>query len=84
MKLFLVSQDENSAYDTYSSFVVCSEGEEMARHTNPKNGIQMTKEGWEDQFSTWASSPSKVKVKYLGEADHGVERGIICSSFNAG
>lgn len=35
MKLFLVSQDVNNGYDTYSNMVVCAENEEKARLTHP-------------------------------------------------
>lgn len=80
MKLYMISQNENSKYDTYDSAVVAAETEDKARNILPS--------GYEDGFgglySTWCSSPDKVKVEYLGEAKEGTKPGVICSSFNAG
>jgi hypothetical protein len=84
LKLYLVSQTENSDYDTYDSFVVACKSEEEARHTNPSNGIVMTEEDWSYPYSSWCSSSDSVKVTYLGIADPSVHHGIVCSSFNAG
>ena len=84
MKLFLVSQDSNNDYDTYSDFVACCESEEVAKNMNPMDGKPMTASGWEYQFSSWCHSIQQVKVKYLGEADKTVEEGIVCASYHAG
>jgi len=35
MKIFLISQSENSGYDTYDSAVVCAENEEAAKRITP-------------------------------------------------
>jgi len=84
LKLYLVSQTENSGYDTYDSFVIACESEEEARHTIPSNGLVMTEEDWSHPYSSWCSSSDSVKVTYLGIADPSVHHGIVCSSFNAG
>jgi len=100
LKLYLVSQTENSDYDTYDSFVVACEDEDVARNINPQDGCVMTKKDWlninppdgcvmtkKDWLylnSLWCSSPDHVTVTYLGIADASVKHGIVCSSFNAG
>lgn len=38
MNLYLISQDKNRGYDTYSSAVVAAKNEEHARHIHPRNG----------------------------------------------
>jgi hypothetical protein len=79
MKLWLISQDENNDYDTFDSVVVAAETEEQAKSIHPYSRI----DAWAS--SVWASSPNKVKVKYLGEACEDIrEPGIILASFNAG
>jgi hypothetical protein len=84
LKLYLVSQTENSDYDTYDSFVIACEHEDVARNTNPQDGCVMTKKDWSYLYSTWCPSPDHVIVTYLGIADASVKHGIVCSSFNAG
>ena len=97
MKLYLVSQIENNSYDTYDSFVVVAASQEEARNTHPGDQLawapdeRITKQAqvnasvlWCDTYSTWASSPDKVEVKYIGDATPDMKPGIICASFNAG
>ena len=83
MKLFLISQDQNTGYDTYDSAVVVAETEEKARNMDPSTGEQMTKERWNYPFSGWCTSPEYVRVEYLGEAVWD-EECVVCASFNAG
>jgi len=78
MKLFHISQDENCDYDTYDSAVVAAETEEEARRIIPH------KNGWVISQMDWCSSPDLVKVRLIGEAVDGIEKGTICASFNAG
>lgn len=75
LKLYLLSQDENSDYDTYDSMVVCAENELEARNIHPDGN-------W--GYVTWARSPLNVKCELIGKADLMQEKGIICASFNAG
>jgi hypothetical protein len=79
MKLYLLTQNENSGYDTYDSCVVADENEEQARMIRPSYPE------W-DEFigNDWASSPENVNVTLLGVAVDGTEPGVICASFNAG
>jgi len=82
MKLFHISQNEVSGWDTYSDMVVCAESEDEARKIHPLSDIH--DDGWKNSYDCWCKSPDKVKVEYLGEAAEGIGKGIICSSFHAG
>lgn len=82
MKLYLISQRENSDYHTYDSAVVCAPDEETARNINPATGLPM---GEEDELrSYWCYSAEMVEVKYIGEAKEGMIQGVVLASFNAG
>lgn len=74
MKLYLLTQDENTGYDTYDSCVVCAENENEAKKIEPTNFFPRF--GW--------TTPNKVKIKYLGEAAPNIEKGVVIASFNAG
>lgn len=89
MKLYLISQNENSGYDTYDSAVVAAPDEEMARNISPLRGEWEGKNlfmDWNEAniFSEWATRPENVNVKYIGEAIEGTKIGVILSSYNAG
>lgn len=72
MKLFLISQDCNTGYDTYDSAVVAAKDEESARNVSVSS------------YDAWAS-PEHVDVEYVGTAKPGTKAGAaICASFNAG
>jgi len=79
MNLYLISQDQNTGWDTYDSAVVCAHDEEEARSIHPSP--------YDKDFKsdTWCNSPAHVKVKWIGiAAVEYDEPGIICTSFNAG
>jgi hypothetical protein len=78
MKLWLISQTENNDYDTYDSAVVAAETEEDARQMHPGSGE------WGGKYPTWAYSPEKVTVLYIGDAVQGTVAHVILGSFNAG
>ena len=90
MKLYLLTRDEKTDWDTYDSAVVAAESPEDARSIHPdsdkfrQDPMRMNLDPWESRFPTWAKTPIKVKVKELGQAAPGVKRGVICASFNAG
>jgi hypothetical protein len=44
----------------------------------------MTDEEWKNKYGVWCEHISYVKVQYLGEADSSLQKGVVCSSFNAG
>ena len=78
MNIYLISQSENNDYDTYDSAVVYAKDEEEAKTVNPGGEYGQSQ-------STWCSSPDKVTVELMGEANEDIkEKGIILSSFNAG
>ena len=73
-KLYLISQNVNNDYDTYSDAVIFADTKEEAKHF-PLGDI--------GKYGSWAS-PENVKVEYLGIATKIVKKGVVCSSFHAG
>lgn len=99
MKLYLISQTENSDYGTYDAAVVAAESEEDARTISPARLFEYDPErrAWYCEWggvryysndgeygSGWCSTPDAVTVQCLGEANPGTERGVILGSFNRG
>lgn len=84
MKLWKLTQESNTGYDTYDGAVVAAETEEEAR----KIDVNGATKGWPDKviymFTAWALSWTEVTAVYIGEAAPGTETGIILASFNAG
>ena len=91
MNIYLLSQSVNTGYDTWDSCVVIAKDEEEARMTHPYyryftddpndeynnwNGIDRSYGGWCDA--------KYVSVELIGTAADGMERQVVCSSFNAG
>ena len=91
MKLWLISQMDNTGYDTYDCAVVAAETEEDACNTFPNPAWYNEDVDWYDSradkeeslMHAW-TTPDKVSAQYIGEAAPGTEAGIICSSYNAG
>lgn len=85
MKLFLISQTENSGYDTYDSAVVCAPDEATARNMDPgkENGAPLDFNSRHCIYC-WCSSADKVSVRLIGDAAPDVPIGVVCASFNAG
>ena len=79
MNIYLVSQNENTAYNTFDAFVCYAESKEQARNMLPSIFID-----WENTLDYWVPSPNKVKVTYLGIGKDGAETGVIIASYNAG
>lgn len=87
LRLWLISQDTVTGCDIYDSAVVAAENEEDARATHPggKFSIPMSAEDASKYSNdTWVNEPALVTTKLIGVAEHDVERGVICASFNAG
>jgi hypothetical protein len=88
LNLYLISQNENNDYATYDSAVVAAPDENAARLIHPETGHHAEATDWRlsCQYGhwTWASDPSKVNVKLIGQALNGTKIGAICSSYNAG
>ena len=84
--IYLVYQNESTGWDSYDSMVVVAPDEETAKRIDPSTAYDtfMTEHRWNSNYGSWATSPDKVKVKYIGKADDSREVGLVLSSFNAG
>lgn len=78
MKLFKLSQDSATGYDTYDSCVVAAKNEETAKTISPDTFNSF------GEKSSWADSPDDVLCECLGTATKGTKQGVILASFNAG
>jgi len=82
MKLYLLTQDENQAEETFESCVVVAEDEEGARNVHPFGD-------W-DRVDVWCYEPESVTVTFLGDARKDIEKAgfslkvnnVICGSFS--
>lgn len=72
MNIYKVSQNENTDYDTYDSFVCYAATLHQARSMSP-----------DGNRATWCS-PDKTEAVYLGSNKYVTEAIIILTSFNAG
>ncbi len=85
MKLWLLTQDDSTGYDTYDGVVVAAEDVESAKNTPP-----WPKEGaWAKAWGsgggrTWANEPARVRAEYLGEARDNMPAGVVLASFIGG
>lgn len=77
--LYLIKA-ETEGYDRYDSAVVCAEDEDDARSIHPDGGVC---DDISDKRGTWRLRKC-VTAKFLGWADMGINRGLICASFHAG
>ena len=82
MNIYYLFQDKCTGYDTYDSCVVMAESEEEAKSFHPDGGKLMPENEWYQ--SSWPSDPSDISCKLIGKAAKGIEKGVICASFNAG
>jgi len=94
MNLYLISQNQNSGWDTFDSAVVAAIDEESARLIHPDKNREWDGKDWgfftidgkfynDGVMTTWAKT-EHIKVEYIGIAKNGTEAGVICASFNAG
>ena len=77
MNLYLISQTDNTDYDSYDEAVVAAESLHNAGLIHPSGG-----KSW-DAY-TWCYDPQDVNVEYIGVAKDNTKAGVICASFNAG
>ena len=77
MKIYLISQNINNDYDTYSHFVVCAENEEKAKLVHKLDSQ-------DDNYGSWVKDVEDITVEYLGEARKGMKEREILESFHAG
>ena len=97
MKIYLLSQDFVSGYDTYDSAIVIAENEDEARKIHPNEYVtHVTNDQWMENYSggeEYKNEPhdgvkysdiDKISVKYIGEASKEQRKGLVLASFNAG
>jgi hypothetical protein len=94
MNLYLISQMENTGYDTFNAAVVAAENETEARRIHPDENHKWNdfSKKWENDqgrpsspdWLGWASTPDKVSVSLIGEAASGIDAGVVLASFQAG
>ena len=83
MNLYLISQEDRFGRYTYNELVVCAATEDEARLIHPAEYSQP--DPWSNGGNhTWASSPDKVAVEFIGVAESSIRKGIICASYNGG
>ena len=80
MNLYLLSQSDNSGYDTYDSCVVCAKSKKDAITITPDESVFKENE----MFATWANKLVNIKCEHIGKASKKQKRGVILASFNAG
>ena len=80
MKLYRITQNINTWYDTYDSCIVIAENEDEARNNN------LTFDDEENSWWSWVkeSQKDKLQIKLLWELMGWEETWLILSSFNAG
>tara|TARA_R110000796_G_scaffold149430_2_gene266252 strand:- start:1272 stop:1523 length:252 start_codon:yes stop_codon:yes gene_type:complete len=71
MKLYKISQDTNTGYDTFRSAVVVANSAEEAQNIHPGGGS-----GSYDVYNSWVPRPDLVEVAYLGEVEGEVDEDI--------
>jgi hypothetical protein len=91
MNIYLLSQSVNNGYDTWDSCVVIAKDEEEARMTHPY--YRYFNDDPYDEYNNWNGmgrnydrwcNAKYVSVELIGTAVDGMERQVVCSSFNAG
>lgn len=79
MKIWKLTQSDNSGWDTYDSIIVAAETESEAKNIMPDEHAAFGK-----HYNSWASSIDGVNAECIGEAIKGTVSGLILASFNAG
>ncbi len=80
MKLYMLTQNDNTGYDTFDACIVCAENEKDAKTITPIGEVYSENEEWAD----WALSAENISCIEIGEANEKQVRGVILASFNAG
>lgn len=80
LNLYLLTQHDNTGYDTFDSIVVAAESVEEARLIGPSPDYKFSG----SYYASWARSTETVNVKLLGVANPDITKGVVLASFNAG
>jgi hypothetical protein len=90
MKIYKLTQDVNSGYDTYDGMIVIAKDENQAILMYPSYENIMSEEydfsdnEWPGHSYSWANKHSDVKIELLGNAGKNSKCRIVLASFNAG
>ncbi|MFA6690233.1 MAG: hypothetical protein WCS18_12245 [Sphaerochaetaceae bacterium] len=91
LHLYRIRQNVNNGYHTYAAAVVPATSEYDARSIHPDSEYHPEpvpasedESGNDDDYPNDWCWRENVKVEYVGEPRHGMRRGVICASFNAG
>jgi hypothetical protein len=100
MKIYKISQEIKTGYDTWSAVIVCAKDEEEARRIHPCDSMDVDEEGFfgyakgtgytpRTEFERsgsggWCDNIKDVKVEYLGKAMSLLKKGVILDSYHAG
>jgi len=83
--LWLISQEENSGYETYDSAVVCAKDSSFAKTIYPGGGSIHDSDTEIHVRHEWVTDESLVSATKVGLAEASIkEGGVVLSSFNAG
>ena len=80
MNIYLISQTKVQGYDVYDSAVVVAKSEADARSIHPDGRV--CKIELDRRQYDWTTQ-QYVDVELIGVPFEGVDRGVICASFNA-
>ena len=87
MNIYLISQNENTGYDTFSDAVVIAKCADDAAKIHPVLDWEHdddSKTVWNDGIDdSWCSSPEQVRVELIGQAKPDAVEGIVLTSFHA-
>lgn len=78
MKIYKISQNTNTSYDTYDSAIVAANNEEEARNLYPGGIHEFT-----NIMFDW-TTPENVEVEQIGITKLYSQPQVILASFNAG
>ena len=92
-RLYRITQDKCTGYDTYSDAIVCATSEDEAKLIHPHEyfnspeydyGLPWYEHTGRWDFDSWPL-PEFVTATLVGLADDSVELGeVLCASFHAG
>ena len=82
MNLYLLKRTDKWDYDQYDSAVVAAESENEAKKIHP-DGSDIIVSEEANRWDSWVSV-DRVECQLIGVAEPLTNRGVICSSFNAG
>lgn len=82
LKIYLLSQEENTGYDTYSECIVCATNVEDAKNIRP-DSKEFIDGVCADSYE-WATNINNITCEEIGIANHNTREGVILSSYHAG